>query len=107
MDKEKILAAAQNNKNRGMEYESKTTIHSSFLGMLVATLVGLGLFLLEYFANGVANLELIAVGFTMIGVQALCEGKKLEKGYLIVIGVVEIVIALLFIMAFVKRVVMQ
>ena len=46
------------------------------LGTLVALLVGIGLFLLEYFINNSVNVGFIAVGMTASGVQSLYEGLK-------------------------------
>ncbi len=103
MNNEKILEAARKNKNRGKEFEQKESTRSSLLGTLVALLVGIGLFLLEYFINNSVNIGFIAVGMTALGVQSLYEGKL----YLTVIGAIQTLIALIAILAFVWQVVLQ
>ena len=107
MNNEKILEAARKNKNRGKEFEQKESTRSSLLGSLVALLVGIGLFLLEYFINNSVNIGFIAVGMTASGVQSLYEGLKVRKLYLTVIGAIQTLIALIAIFAFVGQVVLQ
>mgnify|MGYP000008876308 FL=1 len=107
MNNEKILEAARKNKNRGKEFEQKESTRSSLLGTLVALLVGIGLFLLEYFINNSVNIGLIAVGMTASGVQSLYEGLKVRKLSLTVIGAIQTLIALIAILAFVGQVVLQ
>lgn len=107
MNNEKILEAARKNKNRGKEFEQKESTRSSLLGTLVALLVGIGLFLLEYFINDTVNIGFIAVGMTASGVQSLYEGLKVRKLYLTIIGAIQTLIALIAILAFVGQVVLQ
>lgn len=107
MNNEKILESARKNKNRGKEFEQKESTRSSLLGTLVALLVGIGLFLLEYFINNSVNIGLIAVGMTASGVQSLYEGLKVRKFYLTEIGAIQTLIALIAILAFVGQVVLQ
>ena len=107
MNNEKILEAARKNKNRGKEFEQKESTRSSLLGTLVALLVGIGLFLLEYFINDTVNIGFIAVGMTASGVQSLYEGLKVRKLSLTVIGAIQTLIALIAILAFVGQVVLQ
>lgn len=76
MNNEKILEAARKNKNRGKEFEQKESTRSSLLGTLVALLVGIGLFLLEYFINDTVNIGFIAVGMTASGYSRFTRGLK-------------------------------
>ena len=105
MDREKILAAARNEKYRGKEFENKETTRSGLLGSAIAMLVGLVLFLLEYFLKNSVNIGLIAVGMTATGVDALYEGIKLKRYYMTVIGIIQILIALFAILLFIAKVV--
>ena len=107
MNNEKILEAARKNKNRGKEFEQKESTRSSLLGTLVALLVGIGLFLLEYFVNNSVNIGFIAIGMTASGVQSLYEGLKVKRHYLTVLGAVQTLIAIIAILAFVGQVVLQ
>lgn len=107
MNNEKILEAARKNKNRGKEFEQKESTRSSLLGILVALLVGIGLFLLEYFVNNSVNIGFIAIGMTASGVQSLYEGLKVKRHYLTVLGAVQTLIAIIAILAFVGQVVLQ
>lgn len=105
MDKEKILAAARNEKSKGKEYENKQATRSSLLGSAIAVLVGISLFLLEYFIKDSVNVGLIAVGMSAVGAQSLFEGIKVKKPFLIVSGFIQSVIALLAIVLFIEQVV--
>lgn len=105
MDKERILAAARNEKYRGQEYENKECARSSMLSILVALIVGFVLFLLEYFIKGTVNTGLIAVGLTAAGVDSLYEGVKLNKVYLKIAGAIQLFIAVAAILAFVGQVI--
>ena len=106
MNNEKILEAARKNKSRGREYENKESTRSSLLGVLIALLVGIGLFLLEYLINDTVNVGFIAIGMTASGVQSLYEGIKLKKWYLVICGIVQTLIAVMAILLFVGQVVL-
>ena len=105
MDKDKILAAARNEKHRGKEFENKETTRSGLLGSAIALLVGIVLFLLEYFVKDSVNVGLIAVGMTAAGVDAFYEGLKLKRHYMTAIGVVQMLTAIFAILLFVAKVV--
>lgn len=105
MDKEKILAAARNEKHRGKEFENKETTRSGLLGSAIAMLVGLVLFLLEYFLKDSVNIGLIAVGMTATGVDALYEGIKLKRHHMTIIGIFQMLIAFFAILLFIAKVV--
>lgn len=105
MDKDKILAAARSEKHRGKEFENKETTRSGLLGSAIALLVGVALFLLEYFLKGSINVGLIAVGMSAVGVDSLYEGIKLRRHYKTAFGVAQILLAILFILAFLVKVV--
>lgn len=106
MDKEKILAAARNDKYRGQEYENKETMRSSMLSCFVALIVGVVLYLLEYFIKGSTNVGLIAVGLTFAGVDSLYEGIKLKKLHMTIIGTFLTLSAIIAILYFVGQVVL-
>ena len=105
MDKDQILKAARTDKHRGKEFENKESVRSSLLGSAVSILLGIGLFLIEYFIQGSVNVGLIAVGMTAASVQWLYEGIKVKKIFLIIAGAFAGIIALLFILLFVAQVV--
>jgi hypothetical protein len=105
MDKDTILAAARNEKHKGKEFENKESARSGLLSSAIALLVGIGLFLLEYFVRDSVNIGLIAVGMTACGVDYLYTGVTLKQHYKTVIGTVQLLIALLFILFFVAKVV--
>ena len=105
MDKEKILAAARNEKYRGREFENKETTRSGLLGSAIALLVGIVLFLLEYFVNDSVNVGLIAVGMTAAGVDSFYEGIKLKRHYMTIIGIIQMLAAIFAILLFIAKVV--
>lgn len=105
MEKNQILEAARKNKNRGQEYENKESVRSNLLSSLIALMIGIALFLIEYFVKHSINVSLIAVGMTAACVQALYEGIKTKKVYLIIIGCVESIIVVGTLFMFIVRVV--
>ena len=105
MDNKTILEAARNNKGRGQEYENKESVRSSLLGSAIAVVIGMILFLIEYFVKDSINVSLIAVGMTAACVQSLYEGIKTKKTYLIVIGCVESLIVIFALLVFLAQVV--
>lgn len=105
MDKEKILADARNEKHKGKEFEIKESARSSLLSSSIALIVGIILFWLEYFVRDSVNIGLLAVGMTACGVDYLYTGIKLKQHYKTVIGVIQLLFALLFILLFVVKVV--
>ena len=105
MDNKTILEAARNNKGRGREYENKESARSSLLGSAIAIVIGMILFLVEYFVKDSVNVSLIAVGMTAACVQSLYEGIKTKKTHLIVIGCVELIIVIFALLVFIEQVV--
>ena len=105
MDNEKILELARKNKVRGNEYENREVTRSNLLGSFTALIVGIALFLLEFFIRCSINIGLLAVGMTAAGVQSLYEGIKLKKVHLVIVGIVQGVIAIAFILVAVIQVV--
>ena len=106
MNNEKILEAARREKNRGKEFEQKESIRSSLLGILAALLVGGVLFLVEYFVNNSVNIGFIAIVMSASGVQSLYEGLKFRKIYLTIIGVIQVLFALVAIFVFIGKAVL-
>ena len=105
MEKNLILEAARKNKNRGQEYENKESVRSNLLSSLIAIMIGIALFLVEYFVKHSINVSLIVVGMTAACVQSLYEGIKTKKVYLIIIGCVESIIVVFALFMFIAQVV--
>ena len=100
-----ILEEARNNKNKGKEYENKESMRSNLLAFAAAIIIGIVLFLVEYFAKNSVNVSLIAMVMTAACVQSLYEGIKTKKKYLIVIGCVQALIVIFAILIFFTKVV--
>jgi hypothetical protein len=107
MENNKILEAARKNKNRGKEYENKESVRSNLLGSMVAILIGITLFLIEYFVQNSINVSLIIVGMTAACIQSLYEGVKNKKVYLIIIGVFETLVVIFGLFVFIAQVVLK
>ena len=105
MEKHNILEAARNNKSKGKEYENKESIRSNLLSSAIAMIIGIALFLIEYFVKDTINISLIVVGMTAACIQSLYEGIKTKKAYLITIGCVESLIAVFALFLFITQVV--
>ena len=94
MKAEVILLAAQKEKELRKEFENKASIKSNLFGSLIALIVGIFLFTLEYCISNSVNVGLVAVGMTASGAQLLFEGIKVKRAYMIVIGIVLSLVAL-------------
>jgi len=97
-----ILIAARK-ENKGKEYEDRASIRGSMLGGVVAIFLGLTLFLLEYCVKGTVNIGLIAIGMTASSVQSLYEGIKTKRIWMIVSGIIQGLVALFAIIAFILQ----
>lgn len=106
MDRDKILEAARRDKYRGREYENEEGMRGSLLSVAVSLIVGVGLFVLEYYTKGTVNIGLIAVGCTVAGVDSLYEGIKLKRTGLKIVGIVMSLTAIAAIALFVGQAVM-
>lgn len=106
MDKEKILAAARNDKYRGQEYENRESTRGSLLSVFITLIVGTSLFLLEYCVNKSINVGLIALGLTSAGVDSLYEGIKLKRHHMTIVGILMSLGAIVAILIFVGQVVL-
>lgn len=104
MEKNKILEAARNNKVKGREFENKESIKSSLLGSIVSTILGIALFLIEYFVKNDVNVSLIAVGMAAFSVQSIYEGIKTKRISLLLVGIVQVIIVLFAILIFMGQV---
>ena len=104
MEKNKILEAAQK-ENRGAEYENKESIKSNLLGSIITLIIGITLFLIEYFASGTFNIGIFSLGMTAMGVEFLYEGIKNKKSILMIFGTAGSISAIFSILAFIIKVV--
>ena len=107
MENNKILEAARKNKSRGKEYENKESVRSNLLGSMVAILIGITLFLIEYFVQNSINVSLIIVGMTAACIQSLYEGVKNKKVHLIIIGFFETLVVIFGLFVFIAQVVLK
>lgn len=105
MDKENILAAARNQKERGREYETKEAMRSNLLSYAATLLLGMILFVVEYFAKGTVHWGMIALGLVAVGVDTLYVGIRLKKPIKIALGAFALLIAALCVMFFIVQVV--
>lgn len=99
MNNEKILEAARNNGNRGHEHESNVEDRASLLTLASILIVGMILFIIDYFAKGVLNVSLLTVGVTAIASDLLYKGIINKKIWRIVLGVILSLVALIMIIA--------
>ena len=107
MDKDKILKIACKDKNVGREYENKIGIKSGLVGSFIALLVCICLILLEGFAKHSVNIGVLAVGMTASGVPSLYEGIKIKRVFMLAVGIIQVVIAIIDIIVFIGQVVLQ
>ncbi len=102
---DEILEAAQKEKFAGKEFDNRIESRGTLWASLISLIVGVGLFLVEYFVKGTWNIGLIAIGMTASCVQLLYEGIKLKIVWKIILGAISAIIALFFILGFIVRVI--
>ena len=105
IDKNEILKAVKSEKTKSKEYEDRVGIKSNVVGLLAALIVGIILFLVEYFVKKTWNIALVAVFMTAAGVQMLYEGIRIKSVWRVIIGTVQVLIALFFTLGFIGQVI--
>ncbi len=103
MDRDAILKAAQNEKNKGKEFENREGIRSAALGMAVSCFITFLLLLLQYFVKGTVNAGFLVIGVSAGAAQFLYEGIKTKKKASLIIGIVASVLDVLFIAVFISQ----
>lgn len=101
MEKKDILSAAQKEVDKGKEYDNRMTQRSYQFGAIIALFVGGLLFILEYLLKKSINLGLLAVCMVSYGSQEIYDGTKNKKIHLIIFGVIQLLIAVFSIIAFI------
>ena len=108
MDKErknKILAAAQQDKYHGSEYEHSIYDRSVSLSALISFLIGILLFVIELVFKHSYNIGFIAIALTAISVHMLYSGCRGKSVWRIIIGVILVVLALIFVIGYIGQVI--
>lgn len=93
MDKEKILAAAKNEKRKGHEFEDKVMFRGDTWAVIFTCLISLILLGIEYFSKGTLNTGIITVSMTTVAVENLHTGFKLKKKLYSVSGIICLLMA--------------
>ena len=88
MNKEEILQAVQSDKSANDEYEVQVIRKSCMVAMIVSIVIGLVLFLGEFFLKGTANYSLLALMFSIYAAQELYEGAKTNSKKRVIGGIV-------------------
>ncbi len=97
---DEFLAAARNEKLRGMEYENKILYRSTLIATIIMICVGLILCGVKYFFEKKVDLGMISLVSTVISIQLLFEGISLKTMWKTIIGILTAIIALLALIAF-------
>ena len=105
LSKNDILKAAQKEGTKGKEYENREGIRSNLVGFLAALLVGTILFLVEFFVKRTWHIALIAVFMSAAGAQILYEGIRIKSVWRIIVGAIQVLIALFFTLGFIGQVI--
>ena len=62
MDNKTILDAAQHNGDRGSEFEHKENVRASLMSAILTILVGVILFVMDFFMKNIVNGSLVILG---------------------------------------------
>jgi len=103
-DKEEILKTAQKDSFFRREYENHSGTRGTLLASIISFLVGIILFLIEFFSKSSWNIGLLVVAMTSSCTRSLYEGIKLKTAWKIVLGSIEAIITLILILAFIQQV---
>lgn len=101
MDKNKILAAAQNNKERGNEYETKKTVKSLLYGLVSILFMSALFILIEYYTTKKVSMSLIALNTTEWSACSLSFGIHSRKVLPIIFGCICSLVTLILIITMV------
>lgn len=99
MDNKSILEAARNNGDRGHEYENKESVRASLVSAVVVLVVGMILFVVEFYMKDIVNISLVIVGVAAIASDMLYRGIAFKTLWRILIGGILSFVALVMIIA--------
>ena len=105
MDKDKILASAKKDKQKGQEYENQEMKKNGNWSLLGGVIVATIMILIEYFKCGTLNVALIVTLSIMAGIMNFLDGIKVRKKLWIFCGVLELCLFVLFFAYFLFKVV--
>lgn len=103
MERNEILAAAQQEKVKGEEYENHQALKSGAWNAFFAVILAGVLILVEYVIKNTINLPLMVLLFGVTGTSNLWNGKKFKKIIPFLFGCVELLAALAFLIAFIGQ----
>ena len=95
MDRDEILKSAQENKERGREFEREEIMRGDDIASYVGMLVGIALILAKLFVLRQFDYGVCAVVFTTCCVEGINEGIRLKKWWMTAGGIFAGLIALL------------
>lgn len=104
MDNKTILEIAQSKKIKNSEYEHSVGLRGGAWSTVAALLIMSVLFFVELFVKGTYNVGILAIGSTLTGIDALYEGCKTKKLFLILIGATLLVCDIVCILVFLGQV---
>ena len=103
MDKNTILEAAQKNKSRGEEFEFHKERNSYLMSYAASIIIGMILFVIDYFINSILNTSLMVIGVVSVGSNLLFTGITFKKLWKIILGSILLVVALMIILCMVIK----
>ncbi|MGN0248641.1 MAG: DUF6442 family protein [Lachnospiraceae bacterium] len=98
MNRDEILNAAQNNGNRGKEYERFFMLRKDYRAMCIGLLAGIFMVLVKLIFLKQMDTGLAGVIFLIYGLQSLQEG--LNRKINLVLGIISLLMAVITILAF-------
>jgi hypothetical protein len=101
MDRDEILKSAQNNGNKGKEYERHALLRGDNIAACIGMLIGIVMILAKLWVKKEFDFGVCGIVFIVSCIQSINEGAKFKKWWLIVAGIVEGLIALIMLLAYV------
>ncbi|MGB4661753.1 MAG: DUF6442 family protein [Mobilitalea sp.] len=101
MNREDVLKSAQDNGNKGKEYERHSLLRGDNLAANIGMLVCIAMIMSEFIVTKQFDFGLCGVLFTVVGIQSINEGIKLKKWWLVVTGIFEAILATLMIFVYI------
>lgn len=100
MNRDEILNAAQNNGNKGKEYERFFMLRKDYRAMCIGLLAGIFMILVKLIFLKQMDTGLASVIFLIYGLQSLQEGEGLNRKINLVLGIISLLMAVTTILAY-------
>lgn len=101
MNRDEILNAAQNNGNKGKEYERFFMLRKDYRAMCIGLLAGIFMVLGKLIFLKQIDTGLAGVIFLIYGLQSIQEGEGVNRKINLILGIISLLMAVITILAYI------